>query len=125
MRNPDTVPVTEDEERYVTENYRTMTSGQIAERLGCDTDRVDYIEKLLGLRKYGTWPPRNDALLAEYCQKGMRTSEMARLLGVCQKSVYNHMKQLGLSTTGSAPGRPNKNRQGGHTHAQKIKEQVP
>lgn len=54
MRNPDAVPVTEDEERYVTENYRTMTSGQIAERLGCNTDRVDYIEKLLGLRKYGT-----------------------------------------------------------------------
>lgn len=108
MRNPDVTPVTDTEEHYVSENYGTMTSKQMADHLGCDTGRVDYIKKLLGLRKYGTWPPKNDVLLAGYCQKGMRTSEMARLLGMCQKSVYNHMKRLGLSTTGSAPGRPNK-----------------
>ncbi len=103
-----TPKITTEEERFIRENYRTMTSAQIADTLGCNTDRIDYVEKLLGLRKYEPWTEKKSILLRQYCSQNMRTSEMAALLGVAQKSVYNHIRALGLTTEGSRPGRPKK-----------------
>lgn len=101
-------PVAKSEELYVIANYKDMTSAQIAENLDCDKDRVEYIEKLLGLRKYEPWSDKKSEQLTLCCAQDMRPSDIARQLGVSQKSVYNHMKEMGLSTRGSAPGRPRK-----------------
>lgn len=99
-------PITKREELYVIASYKTMTSKQIADGLGCSTDRVDYIEKLLGLRKYEPWSDAKSERLALCCAQDMRPSDIARQLGISQKSVYNHMQAMGLKSRGSAPGRP-------------------
>ena len=98
---------------FVKEHYKTRTAEEIAALLTeidgkeVSVGHIQYICRYEGIRKYEPWNEQKTRLLQKHAAMGMRSGEIAKRLNVCQKSIWNHAKDLGI-TLNSASGRNGK-----------------